>query len=272
MKKIRLVYNGETYSKHLTEFGIKISSQTDALLHAVFISPFVQQINQYPFPGELPFTGGGLLTTEEIQREHKELVQLNMDLFISTCEEANIDYKIDDDTGLTIDELVDHSAFADLILLDARESFGSYSFRDVLTDAHCPVLLVSENATVPQKAILCYDENFSSIYAIKMYSYLFPEWKDIPTYLLSINPKGDNGNRYNGYMDDWLQERFSNLKKVELEGNLQRELAGYIQRDDHDCIVVMGAFGGNAMARIFHRSLANVVLEETSASIFIIHE
>jgi hypothetical protein len=37
-------------------------------------------------------------------------------------------------------------------------------------------------------------------------------------------------------------------------------------------MLVMGAFGGNAIARMFHRSLANVVLEQTSASVFIKHE
>jgi nucleotide-binding universal stress UspA family protein len=272
MKKFLLVYNGETYSESLTEFGIKISKQSGALLHAVFISPFPQQISQYPFPGDISISGSTLLNTEEIQREHRELIRSNMELFINSCKESNLDYRVDDDIDITINELIDHSAFADLILFAAKEQFGTYSFRDVLADTHCPVLLVPEKAELPQRAVLCYDENFSSVYAIKMYSYLFPEWKNLPTYLLTINPKGDNGNKYDGYIDDWLQERFSNLKKIELQGNLQKELAAYIQKGDHECMVVMGAFGGNAMARMFHKSLANLVLEETSASVFIIHE
>ena len=272
MKKILLVYNAETYSEHLTRFALKLSRQTGALLHAVFVSPLAQQISQYPFPGTLPLVASELTGVEEIQRERQHLVSSNIDLFSTSCSEAGILFKADSDIDITIEDVIDHSAFADLILFDAREQFGAYSFKDLLSDTHCPVILVPENATTPQKAILCYDESFSSIYAIKQYGYLFPDWNDLPTYLLSINPKGDNGNKFDDYLDDWLPAHFSNLEKIELQGNLQTELTSYIKKDDSRSIVIMGAYGGNAVSRIFHRSLVNVVLEETSASVFVIHE
>lgn len=37
-------------------------------------------------------------------------------------------------------------------------------------------------------------------------------------------------------------------------------------------VVVMGAYGGNAVSRLFHKSLANIVIEETNAALFIMHE
>jgi nucleotide-binding universal stress UspA family protein len=272
MKKILLVYNGETVSEHVTDFGIELSKQTGALLHGVFVSPFPQQINQYPFAETAPFAAGGLLDTQQIQREHVRVVKSNMGLFVDSCQEAGVNFTVDDDIETTITELTDHSAFADLVLFSAKEQIGSYSFREIITDTHCPVILVPEKAQMPQRTILCYDESFSSIYAIKMYSYLFPEWQHLPTYLLSINPKGDNGNKFDGYLEDWLPAHFSNIEKIQLEGNLQKELLNYVKKDDKHSMLVMGAFGGNAIARMFHRSLANVVLEETSASVFIIHE
>jgi nucleotide-binding universal stress UspA family protein len=272
MKKILLVYNSETLSEDVTDFGIELSKGSGAVLHGVFISPFAQQINQYPFVAAAPFTSAGLLYTEEMQREHGKLLKSNMDLFTTTCKEAGVQFTVNEDPEITISELTDQSAFADLILFSAKEQFGSYSFREVITDIHCPVILVPDKARIPQRTILCYDESFSSIYAIKMYTYLFPEWQDIPTYLLSINPKGDNGNKFDDYLDEWLPAHFSNFEKIHLEGNLQKELLNYVKKDDHHSMLVMGAFGGNAIARMFHRSLANVVLEQTSASVFIKHE
>lgn len=272
MKKILLVYNAEIYSEHLTWFAVKLSKQTGALLHAVFISPIAEQMSGYPFPGTLPLGASEIIAVEEIHRQRRQLVLSNIELFSASCNEAGIPFTADSDIDITIEDVIDHSAFADLILFEAREQFGAYSFRDLLSDTHCPVLLVPGNAALPQKAILCYDESFSSIYAMKQYSYLFPEWKDMPTYLLSINPKGDNGNEFDSYLHTWLPQHFPNIEKITLEGNLQTELTSYIKKDDSRSIVIMGAYGGNAVSRIFHKSLVNVVLEETSASVFVIHE
>jgi hypothetical protein len=272
MKKILLVLNGEVYNSHLTSFAIRLCKQTGATLQAVFVSPFVEQISTYPFPGELPLVAEGIIGAKEMQEEHKKLVQSNVDLLLSDCEKTTVQCSITNDYDITVSELIDHSAFSDLILCDAKEQYGSYSFKDFIADTHCPVVLAAENAMLPQKAILCYDESFSSIYAIKMYSYLFPGWNDLPTALVSINPKGDNGSKYDEYLDDWLPGHFSNLEKVQLQGNLQKELTNYIGKQDAGSIVIMGSYGGNAMSRMFHKSLSNVVLEETSASLFIIHE
>jgi len=36
--------------------------------------------------------------------------------------------------------------------------------------------------------------------------------------------------------------------------------------------VVMGAFGRSAISRLFHRSLSNVILEDTKVSLFTTHK
>jgi nucleotide-binding universal stress UspA family protein len=193
-------------------------------------------------------------------------------VFRDSCRDAGVEFSIDPDSDVTIQELIDHSAFSDLILCDSKGEMGGLSLRELLVDTHCPVLLVPEKAILPERAVFCYDESFSSIYALKMYSYLFPEWKDLPGVLLSINPKGDNGSGYDEYLADWLPQHFTNIEQEAPAGNLQRELVSFIRRNDEATIVVMGSFGRNAISRLFHKSLANVVLEETNASVFIMHE
>jgi nucleotide-binding universal stress UspA family protein len=53
---------------------------------------------------------------------------------------------------------------------------------------------------------------------------------------------------------------------------LQKELVSFVRKNDQQTIVVMGAYGRNAVSRLFHRSLSNVVIEETNALVFIMHE
>ncbi|MGZ3940436.1 MAG: hypothetical protein ACXVBK_16815, partial [Flavisolibacter sp.] len=272
MKKILVAFNALNYSSSLAEFALKIARQTNSVIHAVFLTPKLLPVVQYPFPNDLPLASTGLVTTVEMEAENKKLAQAHLDLFRDDCSREEVKCKIDSAMDVTLEDLIDHSAFSDLVLCDAKEQIGGIATRDLLVDTHCPVVLVPANLKTPAQSILCYDESFSSVLAMKMYSYLFPEWKDLPATVLSINPKGDNGLRFDDYLNDWLPQHFGNLDKQILQGNLQRELVAFIRKNDEPSIVVMGAYGGNAVSRLFHRSLANIVIEETNAILFIMHE
>jgi nucleotide-binding universal stress UspA family protein len=73
-------------------------------------------------------------------------------------------------------------------------------------------------------------------------------------------------------LNDWLPQHFPVLQKQILQGNLQKELVSFIRKNDEQAVVVMGAYGRNAVSRLFHRSLSNIVIEETNALLFIMHE
>lgn len=271
MKKLLVAFNATSYSRALADFAISIARHSNSVIHAVFLSPSFAPIT-YPYPTDLPLAASGLISTTGILEESRELTEADMNLFKEDCEAKNVSYTIDQSASITLEDVIDHSAFADLILCDAKEELGGISIRDLLVDTHCPVLLVPQVAQMPSRAVLCYDESFSSILAMKMFSYLFPEWKELPSTVLSINPKGDNGLKFDDYLNDWLPMHFSALQKQILQGNLQKELVSFVRKNDDQCIVVMGAYGGNAVSRLFHRSLSNIVVEETNALVFIMHE
>jgi nucleotide-binding universal stress UspA family protein len=271
MKKLLVAFNATNYSNSLADFAIKIARQSNSVIHAVFLSPsFVPAT--YTFSSDLPLASTGLISTVEMIEESRKLTEADIQMFKDDCAAGNISCSTDYSSDITLSDLVDHSAFADLILCDAKEELGGISIRDLLVDTHCPVLLVPQVVHLPARAVLCYDESFSSILAMKMYSYLSPEWKELPSTILSINPKGDNGLKFDDYLDDWLPLHFPTPQKQILQGNLQKELVSFIRKNDEQSIVVMGAYGGNAVSRLFHRSLANIVIEETNALVFIMHE
>ena len=272
MKKILVAFNATNYSANLAEFALKIAKQTNSVIHAAFLTPTLAPVVQYPFPNDLPLASSGLISTQEMIEENKKMIRAHMEFFRDDCTRESVECKIDNTIDMTLEDLVDHSAFSDLILCDAKEELGGIATRELLVDTHCPVVLVPANMQMPVRAILCYDESFSSILAMKMYSYVFPEWKEFPSTVLSINPKGDNGLRFDDYLNDWLPQHFPNLEKQILQGNLQRELVSFIRKNEDSPMVVMGAYGRNAVSRLFHRSLANIVIEETNAFLFIMHE
>jgi len=271
MKKILVAFNVNSYSNSLAQFAIRLAQKTSSGLHALFVTPSLAPLVQFPFPMYGLSTAGGLLSASEIARETKETLDMQVRMFKEQCEAAGVTSVIEGSGNIGLNDLVDHSAFSDLVLCSAKEELDGISTRELLIDTHAPVLLVPEKMSMPSKVIICYDESFSSILAMKMFSYLFSEWREFPSVLLTINPKDDNVSKHKEYLSDWMPHHFPNFKRQILQGDLQKELKSFIASMG-PAVVVMGAYGGNAMSRLFHRSLANVVIEETNAFVFVMHE
>lgn len=104
-----------------------------------------------------------------------------------------------------------------------------------------------------------------------MFSYIFPELRDLPTSLVHISSgKGDDmPNEEN--LRTWLTRHYSNIQNRILHGNIREELANFINSTPNS-LVVMGAYGRTAISRLFHKSLANTIIQHTKSSLFITHE
>lgn len=272
MKKILLLFSGTSYSNSLTQFALNMARGNKAYLHVMFLSPSLEQEARYPFPSDLPLTTSIYGTAEVLAESDLKLIRANMQVFKHFCADEQVPCTIESNVHITLHDLIEHSAFSDLILCEAKTEVSGISIHKLLADSHCPVLLVSREVGVPQSAVFCYDESYSSILAIKMYSYLFPEWKDLPGTVLTINPRQDRSPKHDDYLSDWLPQHFTNSERQFLYGNLEREVVRFIRKGDKPTMVIMGAYGRTAASRLLRRSLAEVVIEETSACVFIMHE
>jgi nitrogenase subunit NifH len=59
--------------------------------------------------------------------------------------------------------------------------------KDLLGDVQCPVLIVPDNFITVDKIVLLYDGGPSSLYAVKMFSYLFGNFQDLPVEVFTVN-------------------------------------------------------------------------------------
>jgi len=171
------------------------------------------------------------------------------------------------------------SAFSDMIIIDSHTSFftiGNNSpspfLKDFLADSHCPVLIVPHTYTFFDKAVLCYDGTPSSVYAIKSFSYLFPDMADLKTTVISINEKPTNHLKDAHNFKDLIHMHYKGAEFEVLAGDANEELIKYLQANGGHSIVVMGAYGRNAISRLFHQSLSNKVIKELNTPVFITHQ
>src|SRR5689334_20933359 len=121
MKKLLVAFNATTYSSTLAQFAIKMARQSNSSLHAVFINPSFAPVAQYPFPNDLPLASSGLVSTEEMIKESQQLIEADMQVFQNNCAEHGVKCKMNSTTNIGLEDLIDHSAFSDVILCDSKE-------------------------------------------------------------------------------------------------------------------------------------------------------
>jgi hypothetical protein len=273
MKKILLLLDILHSPTPVLTSVIHIASAAGALVEVIFLHRvhFLVDI-VYPLGTDLP----SLQADEEAD---KQLLADNTQLISDTFSSAKIKFLIAGYEPVSLDDLLMNSAFSDLIITDARTNISDFlyapvnvSIKDLLADAHCPLLLLREDGMPPDKLILAYDGSYSSIYAIKNFRYLFPNLSFLPAFLVTINSNEKKGIAHGDMLKHWAPYHFHDLKVEVLSGRPAGVLPNFVNQLNGKPLVVMGAYGRSSISRLFHQSLANAVLEKTGASLFTTHE
>ena len=277
MKKILAGFDGTKYSEGASKYAIEIAKATNSMLVGVFIQDMRYLNMTYAYAWDQPFID--FTSIENSQKEEKEKIELNIKLFKRACEEKGVHHKIHLDKGVPLQELLSETAFSDLIILDSHTSFFSLGdeslspfLKDFLADSHCPVLIVPHHYTLFDKVVLCYDGSPSSLYAIKMFSYLFSELDDLKTTVVSVNEKSSNHLKEGSNLKDLVRAHYKDAQYEVLKGDAEKELLDYLKRTGENSIVVMGAYGRSSISRLFHQSLSNKVIQEINVPVFITHQ
>lgn len=276
MKKILAVFDGVHYSNHTASFGIDLARQTNSLLVGVFLHDLTYSRFVYTYAWDVPtqyYYG-----FQEIEEEENLKIKSNSEVFRKQCEKAGIKHKLHLDNGVPIQELLKECAFADLLLIDTTTSFlkigdnmPSIFLKDLLSEAKIPVMILPDMEQPVNRAIIAYDGSDSSVYALKMYSYLFPEWENLPTNIVTVNHSTSNHIPKNRDLKDLADLHFRNITYSVFNGEPETELTKFVKKHP-DSIVVMGAYARSTWSRMFHASVSNKILKEVKSTLFIAHQ
>ncbi|MEP6713701.1 MAG: universal stress protein [Ferruginibacter sp.] len=270
MKKILIILNLSHTPPQLIKTAVKIAKESDSFLEAIFLNDTASPNFSYPFPNDMYLTG----EHASVKKRSEESMELMLSIaaeFRDECEIEEIQFNMEIDRTVSVAHLITLSRFADLVIADSKSDSDEYNLRDLLADAHCPLMLVSKNAAPFQKIFVAYDGTASSMYALKMFSYIFPEYKNYPVHFFQIANADTGTIQHLDEIKSWASKHFSNIKFKLITGTVKNELVEYIRQNSEKIILVMGAYSGSAIARLFLKSTAELVINETSASLFITH-
>ncbi|HEX2630437.1 MAG TPA: universal stress protein, partial [Chitinophagaceae bacterium] len=179
--------------------------------------------------------------------------------------------------GVPADEVVEESRYADILIIDAATSFrknfeGTPTdfVKDVLKDSECPVIIAPENFEGVNEIIFTYDGSASSVFAMKQFTYLFPQLDDKKVTVLHVEDGEQWSETERKHLGAWLQNHYSSIGFDTKSGDATYEMLAYLFLR-HNIFIVMGAYGRNALSRYFKHSHADILMRTITQPIFIAH-
>lgn len=277
MKKIIAAFDGLKYSTSTRDYATWLAKQTDTHLVGVFMDdPSYTSYKIYELIAREGVAEDRLKRFDE--EDKKKRAQSSAD-FEQHCQAAKLEYAVHHDRKIALQELKHESAYADLVIINRSETLTHHTepiptrfIRDFLCDTQSPVMVVPDTFRPVNKVTLLYDGWPSSIHAIKMFSYLLPELKNLKTELISVKPPQTSLHLPdNRLMKELMKRHYPDAKFTVLEGISEEEIIKTLRQTDQNTLVVLGAYRRSTVSRWLHESLADTLMKELELPLFIAH-
>jgi hypothetical protein len=277
MKKIIAAFDGLKYSRSTRDYAIAFAKQTNTHLVGVFMDD--QTYTSYKIYE--------LITSEGISESRiKKLESIDNNTrseaakdFEKACQQAGLEHSIHHDRKIALLELKHESIYSDLVVIDSKETLTHYSeklptrfIRELLSDAQCPVLIVPQKYVPVEKIIFLYDGEPSSVHAIKMFSYLMPQLKDLQKEVITVNAVNNTMHLPdNKLMKEFMKSHYPKAKFNVMKGLAEQEIVSYLKEHPENAMVVMGAYRRGTVSRWFRESMADTLMKHVRMPLFIAH-
>lgn len=278
MEKIILAIDAINPDTSALEFACYVARLTKSKLTGIFLENLVA--DERPILTKAYGSAYVDWRIDETDPEYQykaQLIEKNISLFKQACESRSVNCVIHRDRNVPAREIISESRYADLVIVDAATSFNkrfegtpTEFVKDILKDAECPVVIAPESFDGVDEIVFTYKNSPSCVFAMKQFTYLFPELKDRKTTILQINDKGvwADQDKYN--FKEWLQNHYPKLTFEVQQGDADDKLLDFLFKRKN-VFIVMGAYGRSSLSRFFNRSHADRIISTVTQPIFISH-
>jgi len=209
----------------------------------------------------------------------KRAAEQSKSKFIQHCDMNRISYSIYEtrekwDKDLFIKE----SRFADLIVV-GQEFFDSNAFderepsllmQEALHTSECPVVVVPESFRSVDRIAIAYDGKKTSMFALKQFSYLFPQFTDLPAEFIYIKNEDSDTIPDHDLLQEYANWHFDSLTAFKLHFDLKKYFAAWLEHKKN-VIWVTGSYARSAASNLKNSSFADQIIRDHSNVLFIAH-
>lgn len=278
MEKILLAIDAARINKPALDFASYIAELKRSQLTGLFLekmqeesSPVMKNHDGVPYVETVAV--GDIKETVS----NKRLYDQNIHLFEETCRKKGIPSITHRRPGAHADDIINESRFADLLIVDPQMSFNqnmegrlSPLIKKILAKSECPVVITPDQFTGIDEILFAYDGSFSAVFAIKQFTYLFPELSDKKISILQVDEKEALSLTEQKKISELVQMHYSSIGFHLLQGKPKEELLAYIL-ERKNIFVVMGAFGRSVLSGLFKPSAGEFIVKQIKSPVFIAH-
>lgn len=278
MKKFLAAFDGLSFSESTLHYALFLAKSAGAQLVGVFLEDFTRR--SYGLR-EIAAYEGADRDRFVRQMDARDTAQRkeSIELFEQACRDAKVTFAIHRERNVALQELLEESIYADLLIIHAGESMTDEEeplptrfIRDLLTDVQCPVILVPESYTPVKKLVLLYDGEPSSVYAVRCFSYLFDTLQGVPTKVVTAKDTDEAAHLPHGRLiKEFIRRHYPQAEFVVLKGDAEEEIIRYLQREGDEPMLVLGAYRRSRLSRLFRPSMADQLLLNLKLPLFITH-
>ena len=263
MRKILLLSNGSSLSVAAAEFAMFLGQGKDNHIKALFFSGGPESTLQPTVAGETLLTRAHV-SSSPVVKEFEKLAKAK------ECRHSVQMLETD-----SLDEVITETRFADLVICDASLSpepaltVVSPFVMKLLSQSKCPVLIAPVKFDQLEEVAFAYDGSDASMYAIKLFTYLFPQFNETPVSVLQVIRDEDVNLAERRKLVELLMLNYNSLSYDHVEGDdvettLFRQFVG-----KRNIMLVMGAYGRKKL--LSDHSNADILLRNVDLPIFIAH-
>jgi nucleotide-binding universal stress UspA family protein len=278
MKKFIAAFDGLKFSETTLNYAVFLARHAKAHLVGVFLEDFTR--HSYGVADITKYAGEDFdRHVQELNEKDKEERNESVDKFEETCQNMGLNYTVHRDRNVAIQELLHESIYADLIIISGNETLTRYDeaaptrfIRDLLNDVQCPVVVVPEKYKPVEKIVLLYDGEPSSVYAVRMFDYLFEVIKHFETQVLTVKAREESMHLPdNRLIKEFIKRHYPKAEYILVKGNAEDEIIRFLRREKKDVLIVLGAYRRSKLSRLFKPSMADFLLQHLKMPLFIAH-
>jgi nucleotide-binding universal stress UspA family protein len=277
MKKIIAAIDGLKYSDNTVNYAIYLAKETNAAVIGVFLEDF--SYHSYKMTDIMAGKELFEKSIKAVDRNDKRLRSEAVKKFKAACLKEKIEFVVHHDKSIAIQELLHESVYAELLVIDKRETLSSYDdkpptrfIRDLLTDVKCPVLIVSGEVQPIKDIVFLYDGKPSAVHALKMFSYALPLKQRFSLRVFSVKENDQNVEPPESVlMKEYLKLHFPHARFTIKFGIAEVEVLRLLHKMKPTTLVVLGAYQRSRFSRWFKESMADVLMKDLPVPLFVAH-
>lgn len=279
MNKVIAVLDGLKLSESTVDYAVYLAKEFDAHIVAAFLEDITYHARPDTNQEEFIVTDW---TQMDVLIEKEEQVRATSKAKLKKKFDADgVHHSVHTDKMLALKSLINESYYADLILIDGNEAFSNVDYskpsrflKNVLADAHCPVMIVQADWNPIERVVFAYDGSPSSIYAIKQFNYLFKLAPHQQVEILMITDEKHSNHLPNQYLlKELLKRKYATvLQSVIKSSNVEDTLVSHMREENKNSMLVLGAYQRNSFSRWLYQSIADLLITELDIPLFIAHK